>query len=131
MAKIDRRTILEGLVAILSTPILAKATQLSPLNKEGESVRRIELTLKDVIEMLCDYEVLHKDRVFRDGKFFYGLTDYSDRTISFSAQDRSDMRDSVIHELLHLNYKIRGLRPEEEEIAKQTSELYQKLFGND
>ena len=125
-----RRQILEGMIAVLFTPLLARA-QLSPLNKEDEPVRKIELTLRDVIEMLCDYEVVHKDRVFRDGKFFYGLTDYADRTISFSAQDRSDMRDSVIHELLHLNYKMRGFRPEEEEIARQTSELYQRLFGSD
>jgi hypothetical protein len=91
-----------------------------------------DLTLKDVISILADYEVKHVDQQ----PFFqaaYGVTNFDSQPPAvwiFNTGDTPSKRSTVIHELLHIYYHQLGLEASEEFIRQEETRLYLEIFGD-
>lgn len=89
----------------------------------------VSLTMADAVDILADYSVIHQNTPLMGT--YGGLSDYRERTIYISNHsDLADRRDSVIHEFLHILYRVKGIPdPGEEVIREQTSKIYRSLFS--
>lgn len=92
-----------------------------------------DLDLKSVIDTLTTYDVQHETNLLTYMQY-YGLTDpYKKRIYINDGSDIYDRRDTVIHELLHVMYRERGVQtnyPEGElKVEAMSQKMYQKLYG--
>ena len=88
-----------------------------------------DLTLADTIDILTDYEVVHKAKLFDSkGQASWGITDYMSRSIQLADCDRTQKRLIVIHEFLHVYNRLHGIEQDEEIIDKKVHEIYKKLY---
>lgn len=91
------------------------------------------LTLRDAIEVLADYEVMHPQVPARSE--WYGWTDPDEQRIfTIRNADLATRRETVIHELTHVTRRYNGLTfddKQSEEIATSLSAraVYLELFG--
>lgn len=85
-------------------------------------------TMKDVVEILADYDVRHIDAV--PGVPFYGATDMDNHTIFIvNNQDFIFKRRTVIHELAHVKLRLMGEKDMDEDVTNAVEEaVYKKLF---
>lgn len=82
---------------------------------------KLKLTLVDIVEALCCYDVVHQDvPQFTMGKLF-GLFDPGARKIYLNTQqDPTEMHDTIIHELYHAKSRRLGLRFTEDDVEYLT-----------
>lgn len=89
-----------------------------------------DLTMREVIETVADFDVLHREQQ----PFFppaFGVTHFETNPPSiwlFNTGTLADRRSTVIHELLHVHYRALHLNPPEEFIAAEENRLYEKWF---
>ena len=90
---------------------------------------KIGLDLRTVIDILTDYSVVHQTTPLLGG--YLGLTDYRERTIYVSDKsDLADRRDTIIHEMLHVLVRLKGLKDiEETMIERRARQIYTSLYG--
>jgi len=77
---------------------------------------------RDLIDILCDFDLIHRDMNV------LGKIDFDAQIIYIKPQIRRDMRDTIIHELLHAYYYNLGIERTEEQIEKETSKLYNQIY---
>jgi len=80
---------------------------------------------RDLIDILCDFDLIHRDMLDVLGKI-----DFDAQIIYIKPQIRKDMRDTIIHELLHAYYYNLGVERTEEQIEKETIKLYNQIYKN-
>jgi hypothetical protein len=87
-----------------------------------------ELRLEDIVEILGEFDVIHQELPSVEGRL-YGLVDYEKRKIYLdSKQDRTEMRDSVLHELYHVKARSTYCVNTEAEVERLTNETLAKLY---
>ena len=91
-----------------------------------------DLTVKDIIAILADYEIKHVDQQpFFDPAF--GVTNFASNPPAvwiFNTADTVSKRSTVIHELLHVYYHQLGLNASEEFVRDEETRLYLQIFGD-
>lgn len=89
------------------------------------------LSMRDVVDILADYEVLHP-RVPAAADW-YGITDFDSRTIYVIENTNLPMkRRTVVHEMLHAALRLHAFdgTPDQEEqaVIDQTALIYKALY---
>lgn len=94
------------------------------------------LTLKDVIEVLARYNVIHRTFPPVDGPCVtYGMTVFSNKLILINKQrPPGEVMDTITHELLHAHRDLKCIDSkcageEEKEVKKQTKHIMGCLYG--
>ena len=91
--------------------------------------REEEIALKDVVDILCDYELRH-GTLFSSGTDIAGLVDYGKKRIYIDpSYDLAMRRKAVIHELYHVFDRFNGLPNSERDVSRQTRQTYEKIYG--
>ena len=94
-----------------------------------ELVPEIKLELRDVIDVLAEWDLHHVEGLPYQFVPYYGMSDPSTRTIYiFDVNDRSGKRETVIHELLHILYNRDSKIPSEAQIEAHADRLYKELY---
>ena len=112
-------------ILVMLAALAASSTQTTP------SV----LTLRDAIEIVADYEILHPQVPYQTN--WYGMTEPDMKQIFIIKNaDLAIRRRTAIHELIHVARHNRGYvvtgSPEEEAYAVQQADvLYRALFGGE
>ena len=92
----------------------------------------LEITAGDIIAVAVEYTIIHEDNP-TFCRQFYGMTDYSTRTITLCAlNDNALQRRTLLHEIVHVLYWKRGINsgePFEHAVGVKAEELYQKFYG--
>ncbi len=92
----------------------------------------IPFDYSDIISVVAEYHVLQEDNITFCSQF-YGLTDFSSRTITVCSRSDSAIRQlTVLHETLHILYWRRGILTGgamEPVIDSKARELFRKFFG--
>ena len=115
--------------ALFLVPLLLQSSQLQSV-AELNATPKHTLTAQEVITVLADFDVYHRDQQ----PFFppaFGVTDFSSHPRSvwiFNGADHQTRIQTVIHELLHIYYRNLGLDPAEDFIDAEESRNYQELF---
>lgn len=118
-----------------SSPHMPKVYRARQLQLDFGAVNdlpKLDLTLKDVIDILAEYDIEHTHmKMYCD--HFYGSTSFDHRTIELcSTYDQPDRRLTVLHELRHIQYHrylIETGGPFEDQIDAQAHQQYQELYG--
>ena len=85
--------------------------------KRLEQIAR-QFDLKDVINMLTEYDIIHQAMPQLKGKLS-GLVQYDRKRIFVDTeQDFSQRRNTIIHELLHIYSRVKLLKLTEEQIKE-------------
>ena len=87
--------------------------------------------LKEVLEILADYDLRHSDEIRMLG--YSGLALHAHKTVLISThQSMADKIATVIHELLHIRYYQMNIITDdpasERAINRRTNEIYSRLF---
>ena len=89
------------------------------------------LDLKKVIDILCEYDLIHYD-IHLDSLFnqkLYGFVDFNNKKIYINKkQSKTDMRDTIIHEMLHIIEDELGVDVDEDNISKNSKKSFNKIF---
>lgn len=92
-----------------------------------------ELSLRAVIDILADYSIVHTSNAMSAFKY-YGLTDFRRKQIFINSDvDLADRRDTVLHELFHVLYRLNGIDTSDDAsdvaIQHKADEAYAALYG--
>lgn len=83
---------------------------------------------KIILDILNDYDIIHKDRINRKNP--WGLCDLTKKKIYLKKNlPRYDKDITILHELLHVYFeKYRNEIKSEEEIDKMAIQLYRQMY---
>lgn len=113
----NRRQFLTGLAGLVGVSAPAEA-------------REAELTQAQMIDILADYNLIHKPRLMDgNGMGLHGRTNAFDKTIEIADQDRAFKRRTIIHEMYHVVFNLDNREQSDKEIDRLTEKLYEKLYG--
>ena len=90
-----------------------------------------DFDLKDVIDFLTDYNLTHVPYLFDKGGTIplLGDVDFDNRVIHIAQyQDLTRKRKTIIHEFLHLWYRVNGKKATETTVVKQTEIMFKQLY---
>lgn len=116
-------------MAIKVIPVILVSMFMPLLAQAPEST----LELRNVIDIVADFEIQHPRVPYATS--WYGLTDFDNQVIySIRNADFITRRMSMIHELLHVDRRARGVNlpnQDEEEMAVRSAaeSMYKQLFG--
>jgi len=90
------------------------------------------LTLEDVIEILSNFNVKHKFRIFNSkGTQLLGQVNAGARTIELSDDAiQAEKYLVIIHELYHAYDALHGVNSKERTTNKRTNRTYKQLYRN-
>lgn len=97
-----------------------------------EVMAAFTLTEKDIIDIIADYDVLHRDQQ----PFFqpaYGVTTFDTNPPSvwiFNTGDHSTKCSTVIHEFIHVKSQRLGLKLSEEQVRQLEAQIYLQIFSS-
>ena len=99
------------------------------------SLPKVTFDLKNIIDVLCDYNLQHQRGESPMNGRFYGLTDFRSRVIFINDQsDLAERRDTIIHEILHVLYRNLGVSTgdplSEALLDSKVREIYNNLYGS-
>lgn len=100
------------------------------LAQDAPSPSYRDLTVREFVEILADYDVVHREQQ----PFFmpaFGVTDFDHdpRTVwIFRTGDHISRSCTVVHEFLHIHYYRRGENPPEEFIRSEEERICKGLF---
>ena len=92
------------------------------------------LDMAKMVEIMSDYSLEHQNKI--GGGQFWGLTDFYHKIIYVdSTPDFVMRRTIVLHEMLHVCYRMKGIDTSaglgEIAVQMQAQALYLKLFGSE
>lgn len=125
--------ILLFLVSVFAGWVLGQWQPIALAQQETASAAMPDITLREVLDTLADYNVSHET----SGLFarsFYGVTDSKSKTIYISDNfDIADRRETLLHEFLHAEIRKRGVFESHEalEVAidAKAQEIYRRIYG--
>lgn len=79
---------------------------------------------KDIIDILCEFQVIHK-KDLED----YGEIDFANKKIYISPQLPDARRDSVIHELYHAYDFLKRKPVNESTVITRSRRMFKQLYG--
>lgn len=138
MAKLALLFLLLGTVSgAQTTSTLTMAQTVIPTcdvslsNPPCHIARPYDLTVREIIETLSDFDVYHtSQQPFYQAA--YGVTNFDSSPPAiwlFNTGDRSGRLSTVIHELLHVHYRNLHIEASEEFVRSEEDRIYAKLFG--
>lgn len=87
------------------------------------------LTLDDVVEILGEYSVLHQELPNVASGILYGMVNYNTKKIYLNTdQDRTEMRDTLLHELYHVKARKNYCGNSEDEVDLLTKKTIGELY---
>lgn len=90
-----------------------------------------ELTIKEVIRILTEFDIRHTDKIYCNGEEALGITLPSSKLIQLSDKPLiAERRLVIIHELYHAADFIDGGNSSEKNTDKRANQLYKKIYGN-
>lgn len=101
---------------------------LLPVFLYSQDVPSVEFTIRDVLNVIGEYDVQHVDVPVATVKV-WGQTDFNARKIYIYRSDVALMRSTLTHEILHVLYHQRGLYPNEERILQEEQRIMLDLYG--
>lgn len=96
----------------------------------AQDVTPHDLTLKDALSILADYEIRHAEQqpFYRPA---FGATTFDSNPPAiwlFNTGDTMTRRSTLIHELLHVHYHQLGMNPPEDFIDSEEQRIYSLIF---
>ena len=91
----------------------------------------LEIGVKEMIDVLVDWNIKHQWRVYNDNKRIEGCCNPNNRTIYLSDDSfLAEKQYTLLHELLHAYDFNRGILSKERGMTGRTNELYKKIYGH-
>lgn len=79
---------------------------------------------RDIVDILCEYQIIPNNVMEH-----FGEIDEDKRIIYIkSSQTRQEMQDTIVHELLHAYYFIKGITHSERQIEDETKQLIRRWY---
>jgi hypothetical protein len=92
-----------------------------------------ELSLKDVIDTLADYDFTHESGKVMNIIEAWGVTDPHTKNIIINdSQSSAGRKKTIIHEFIHTQYYAKSVEtggPFEEQVDAKAKALFKKLYG--
>lgn len=104
-----------------------------PVVSHDYSLPPISFTIKDIVDVLTEYQVRAEADSWACNYQYYGYTDFKSKTIYLCTKyDLGDRRNTMIHEILHVLYHYRGIDtggPYEFAIGQHADRIANELYG--
>ena len=88
----------------------------------------LRLSLKDVIDALSEYDFIHHSDIPAARIGYFGVTDLETVTVHTFQTDPTMVRQTIIHELLHIIARKQGLGPSEDLITVLAPIYYTQIY---
>ena len=89
--------------------------------------------IQKIIDILCEYDLIHYDLTL-DSLFnekLFGFVDFNEKKIYINKkQSKTDMRDTIIHEMLHIIEDELGVNMDEHNVMNNSKKTFNKIYLN-
>lgn len=87
------------------------------------------LTLEDVVEIIAEFDIIHQSLPQAQPNGLYGMVNFNSKRVYLNSdQDRTEMRDTVLHELYHIKARKTYCANTEQEVDRLAKETIKALY---